>query len=247
MKLRQSVALGSIVGALGVAIASATAMAAVPIPGADGKIRACVKYEDINRYEQMRWSTKASCPSGEKLISWNQKGVKGATGPKGDTGTAGPAGPAGPAGATGPAGPAGPKGDQGDPGPVGGSDSVAKFAPVDDSAAMGDALVKVASSTLAEGNWAVNAAVRMRGANHDASVPEGVFGHCELRNGSGVIGFGDLWGAANFSGYLVMYGGAAVPVGGGEVSVWCNDGDSDSDDTVGVDGGSVMAIKVGHF
>ena len=244
MKLRQRVVLGSIVGALGAAVASATAIAAVPIPDAKGVIRACVKYEDINRYEQMRWSTKTSCPGGEKLISWNQKGAKGATGPKGDTGTAGPAGPAG---ATGPVGPAGPKGDQGDPGPGGGSDSVAKFAPVDDSVAVGDALVKVASSNLAEGNWAVNAAVRMHGANHDASVPEGVFGHCELRNGSGVIGFGDQWGSANFSGYLVMYGGAAVPTGGGEVSVWCNNGDSDSDDTVGVDGGSVMAIKVGGF
>jgi len=108
MRVRQSVVLGSIVGALGVATVAAGAIAAVPIPDAKGIIRACVKYEDINHYEQMRWITKTTCPSGEKLIAWNAKGRTGATGARGDTGDVGAAGSAGPAGPEGPAGPTGP-------------------------------------------------------------------------------------------------------------------------------------------
>jgi hypothetical protein len=80
--------LGGIVGALAMGI-TAAAYAAVPIPGADGKIRACVKYEDINKYEQMRWITKTTCPKGEKLIAWNAKGVQGPKGEKGDKGDPG--------------------------------------------------------------------------------------------------------------------------------------------------------------
>jgi len=55
-------------------IGTVAAFAAVPIPGADGKIRACVKCEDINKDEQMRWIIKTTCTKGEKLIVWNAKG-----------------------------------------------------------------------------------------------------------------------------------------------------------------------------
>ncbi len=92
MKIRQGIVLGAVVSALGIAAASVAAYAAVPIPDAKGIIRACVKYEDINRYEQMRWITKTTCPSGEKLISWNQKGRTGATGAQGEQGIQGPQG-----------------------------------------------------------------------------------------------------------------------------------------------------------
>jgi hypothetical protein len=94
MKIHRGVAVGAIVGAVAVGIGTIAAFAAVPIPGADGKIRACVKYEDINRYEQMRWITKTTCPAHEKLITWNAKGPKGDKGDKGDSVT-GPPGPAG--------------------------------------------------------------------------------------------------------------------------------------------------------
>jgi len=86
---RQGFAISAVVSALAVGIGTVSAFAAVPIPGADGKIRACVKYEDINKYEQMRWITTATCPKGEKLIAWNAKGIQG---PKGATGAAGPPG-----------------------------------------------------------------------------------------------------------------------------------------------------------
>jgi hypothetical protein len=89
MKTRRGIALGSVIGALGIIAGAAAAFSAIPIPDAKGVIRACVKYEDIDHYEQMRWSTKTTCPKSEKLISWNYKGR---TGAKGATGATGPAG-----------------------------------------------------------------------------------------------------------------------------------------------------------
>jgi hypothetical protein len=101
VNIRQGLALGAVVSALAVTIGTVSAFAAVPIPGADGKIRACVKYEDINRYEQMRWITTTTCPKGEKLITWNAKGVKGEKGDKGDTGATGAPGANGAPGSSG--------------------------------------------------------------------------------------------------------------------------------------------------
>jgi hypothetical protein len=92
MKVRQVVVLGAVVSALGIAAVTVAAYAAVPIPDAKGIIRACVKYEDINRYEQVRWITKTTCPKGEKLITWNQKGRTGPQGPQGEQGIQGPQG-----------------------------------------------------------------------------------------------------------------------------------------------------------
>lgn len=66
-----------------------------------------------------------ACPSGERLITWNQTGPQGPAGlqgPKGDVGAVGPQGPKGDTGdpgAPGPQGPQGLQGPAGDPGAVG--------------------------------------------------------------------------------------------------------------------------------
>lgn len=92
MQIRQGIVLGAVVGALAVGVGAVSAFGAVAIPGVDGKIRACVKYEDINKYEQMRWITKTTCPKGEKLITWNAKGEKGDKGDQGEPGEDGASG-----------------------------------------------------------------------------------------------------------------------------------------------------------
>jgi hypothetical protein len=76
-------------------------------------IRACVAKNGA-----IRIVAKGHCKSGERPLSWNQKGPSGQ-------------GVAGAAGAQGPQGPAGPKGDtgpQGPPGPAGNSDSTVRHA-----------------------------------------------------------------------------------------------------------------------
>jgi Collagen triple helix repeat (20 copies) len=72
-------------------------------------VRACVtkKNGDIHII-----GAKARCKRGQKLLTWNQVGVKGPSGQSAAGGT-GPRGPAGPTGATGPAGATGAKGDAG--------------------------------------------------------------------------------------------------------------------------------------
>ncbi len=75
-------------------------------------------------------SKAATCPSGQRKISFNAKGTRGArgaagpagaTGPMGGTGPAGPRGEPGPQGERGPSVPGSPgsKGEKGDPGPKG--------------------------------------------------------------------------------------------------------------------------------
>jgi hypothetical protein len=98
---------------------------------ANGSILSCMSTTDYS----LRIVDHGPCPTGETLLSWNQKGPRGATGDvgakgdpgaagaKGDTGatgSAGPAGPVGPKGDNGAAGGTGPKGNAGDPGAPGG-------------------------------------------------------------------------------------------------------------------------------
>jgi hypothetical protein len=141
------------------------AYGAASIPGADGRIRACVKFEDINKYEQMRWITKTTCPKGEKLISWNQKGPKGATGATGETGATGAQGPQGVQGETGaigpqgPAGPAGAQGPQGDPGANG--TGAVYFDERSDDYAVKDPFA-VASVTVPQGKYAVTGTINFQ-------------------------------------------------------------------------------------
>ena len=80
------------------------------IPNANGTISGCYELQtgDLVVVDE---DAGASCPSGWKILRWNQQG---AAGPAGSTG------PAGPRGAQGPAGPRGPQGERGPAGPSGG-------------------------------------------------------------------------------------------------------------------------------
>lgn len=112
--------------------------------------------------------------------------------------------------------------------------------------ALGDAFSKVASKTLPAGSWAIVAT-----ANTASSGP---FGGdivrdtvCELRNGNSFIGgardrrLTPDGGQTHAS--LSMNGGAQVPAGGGEVSLWCRyQGGSGF-----VDSGQMMMIRLDGF
>lgn len=77
---------------------------------ATGPIKAC--YHPGTATAALRVVTKAhaSCPRGDKPLTWNTVGPQGPAGPQGPQG---PAGPQGQQGTTGPQGPAGPQGSQG--------------------------------------------------------------------------------------------------------------------------------------
>ena len=107
-----------------IAVAATGAFAVAAIPSSDGTIHGCYSSKGTLRVID----EDARCKSGERAISWNEKGAKGdqgATGPKGDTGLAGSNGqngvdgPQGVAGLTGQQGLTGPKGDPGEVGPQG--------------------------------------------------------------------------------------------------------------------------------
>jgi hypothetical protein len=84
---------------------------------------------------------------------------------------------------------------------------------------------KVVGKTLPAGSYAITATaniggVMISGADADRSTS------CELRNGTGFIGGGGPDRRRTHSGEqtrisLSMNGGAQVPAGGGEVSLWC--------------------------
>jgi hypothetical protein len=191
-------------------------------------------------------ATTTKCSTKEQSLAWN---VQGPQGPKGDQGAPGVQGPAGPQG------PQGAKGDTGAQGPVG--PSTATFAGTDHQQ-LASGFVRVASKQLPAGSWAVtatvNTVVEVLG-NDDVTIRDLV---CELRNGSGFIG-----GATDrrefppddstaFTGAdpkelrrsLSMNGGAQVPSGGGEVSLWCmTQGDTDER----VTHAQMMMIQVDHF
>ena len=110
--VRPGMVLGTIVaiGAFGIAAAA--------IPSGDGTIYACF-HTTSGAVRVIDREAGATCASGEKLISWSQRGptgpagAKGPTGPAGLSGPRGATGPAGSKGATGPAGLTGPKGATG--------------------------------------------------------------------------------------------------------------------------------------
>jgi hypothetical protein len=148
------------------------------IPDSKGIIRACVKYEDINHYEQMRWITGTTCPKHEKRIAWNYKGVKGDKGGKGDTG------------ATGPQGIQGPKGDQGDPGAPGApgapgpAGSSTGYAASDHKSIDANPdFVEIVKKTVPDGAYLINAAAWV--INGDSDDPADFI--CQLKvNGSAI-------------------------------------------------------------
>jgi len=127
--------------------------------------------------------------------------------------------PRGQRGARGPAGPVGPAGSS--------ATSTATFASIK-GVDLGDSGIrKVLSKNLPAGSWAVVATVNasFNTGRTDRSPSELV---CELRNGTVSIGGAtDRVDPVNLDGRwigkrsLSMNGGAQVPEGGGEVSVWC--------------------------
>ena len=189
----------------------------------------------------------ATCPSNWARISWNNMGPPG---PKGDTGATGPTGPVGPQGPTGPGGPAGPTGAPGAPGAPGGL-SRATFAltPAGVPLADGEVLVKVLAKTLPEGSWAVFGLINLSQINGSFSGSDLITDvSCELHSGNFLIGGGtsrefvnaDDTGKRSFS----IFGGALVPIGGGEVSVWCRSQNGRNDT---VDNALMMAVTLGGF
>lgn len=268
MKIRQGTVFGVGVGLLVATLGGAAAFAASPaIPGADGIIRVCVESKDVGHYNDLRFLLNGYkwCKSGEKQIAWNYKGRTGATGAKGATGAQGlpgekgdkgdPGAPGQPGqqGQQGEKGEKGEKGDKGDPGPPGpgGGTSVAKFASLR-AVSAGDEIVTAGEMDLATGSWAVQASVQVRldsGGDNAISL-------CELRHGTGVIGFGrfslhDRGDRPGISGSstIALNGGALVPAGGGDVSVGCRIVDSrpGSGNRIFVEGGQMMAIHVDGF
>ena len=112
----------AVVAASAVALAAGAGVAVAAIPDSStGVYTACARIAD-GGLRVIDAQIGQKCNSGERTLTWNQKGPAGPQGPAGPAGPAGPqgpAGPAGPAGPTGPTGPVGPQGDQGDPGPAG--------------------------------------------------------------------------------------------------------------------------------
>jgi hypothetical protein len=125
------------------------------------------------------------------------------------------------------AGPAGPKGDigsRGPNGPPGISTTTFAFAPPEGVNISGGTFEKVASKNLPAGSWAIVATANTDAGGYGAgdAITDAV---CELRNGFNFIG-----GATDrrvvrlpntVKRTLSMNGGAQVPAGGGEVSLWC--------------------------
>jgi hypothetical protein len=84
--------------------------------------------------------------------------------------------------------------------------------------------VRVAAKSLPAGSWAIAATVNTTAMPGDGSAGNADL-VCELRNGNNFIGgatdrrFVEAGSIARRS--LAMNGGAQVPAGGGEVSLWC--------------------------
>lgn len=241
--------------AVGVMAAVGVAYSAIP---SDGVISGC--YTKSGGTLRVIDATTGTCSSKETSLAWNVQGPKGDSGPqgpKGDSGPQGPkgeTGPQGPKGDTGPQGPAGApgadgadgaQGPKGEPGPQGAPGiSTARFAAGTDVRVAGDVFVRIATKILPPGSWAITASVSTFLV---PGLDEGGNGTlaCELRNSDGFIGgaedrrFFEDGEIANRS--ISMNGGAQVPAGGAEVSLWCK---SQMKELVS---GQMMMLQVGGF
>jgi hypothetical protein len=250
-------------GALVVLLAS-TAVSFAAIPGTDGVISACYN-SSSNPSGQLRvidTQRGDKCAKNERPLTFNQTGPQGPAGPigpagpqgptgaTGPTGLTGPVGPAGPTGATGATGaqgpigltgPAGPQGLQGPAGPSGTTTVTFAVTPGPQLLPVRSVLIKYLAKTLPAGNWAI--AVTANFSSFDVIDPVEATTRCELRNGDDVIGFAADRRLVKVSYVsLAMNGGAAVPAGGGEVSLWC-----DSQYPGYLDHAQMMFIEVGSF
>jgi hypothetical protein len=219
------------------------------IPAADGVISACYKpgTGDVRGVE-----AGASCKFTDskviwKALSWNVQGIQGPAGPSGPQGVAGPQGPQGvpgAAGAQGATGPAGPSGAAGVSTITFAGDVL--FTGRFFDGGQGDVLRKIVAKNVPAGSWGVVATVNTWvecGGFCGATISDV---YCELRNGSGFIG-GAHDRRTNTQNQdirrsLTMEGGAQVPSGGGEVSVWCSGNWADK-----VTGALMMMIQTGGF
>lgn len=224
------------IAALAATLATTAGVAYAAIPGGDGQVKGCYALTSgiLLGIPHSKGDTRIvdeaeSCRSYEKAIKWSQVGPKGDRGPqgiqgiKGDTGAQGVPGLQGPKGDTGAQGLPGPKGDTGAQGAPG--ISRATFAGGGFSLPA-NVRTKVLSKILPAGTWAIVATANI-------TVGGGAFGggdlelseDCQLRSGDSIIGgAGDrrqVPVGTNFAATLSMNGGAHVPAGGGEVSLWC--------------------------
>lgn len=222
------------------------------IPNSGGVIHGCYKDNPSEDLRVIDTDKGEACKNGEKALSFNQTGP---TGPTGDTGPAGSEGDTGPVGPAGPEGPQGPKGDtgpQGDIGPQGPkgdpgtpANSTVTFANALEVSDLDDDFKRVLSKRLPAGSWAIVATADLEAGLGNFGGDRITSASCQLRNGSGVIGFAtdrrvvpeDDVAARSLS----LNGGAAVPAGGGEVSLWCN---AQLDDDVL--GAQVMIMQFGE-
>jgi len=220
---------GSIATVVLVALLASVGVAYAAIPSADGVIHACYNASSnpSGSVRVIDTEAGAKCAKNEKPLSFNQ------------TGPAGPQGPAGPAGPTGLTGP------QGEPGPAGVSTATFAFTTV--HVALPEAFTKVVAKNLPAGSWAIVATVNtsafgpISGGDNIRDV------NCELRNGADFIGGATDRRAIPVDDHvyrsLSMNGGAQVPAGGGEVSLWCNS----QGGTETVQHAQMMMIQVGGF
>jgi hypothetical protein len=168
-------------------------------------------------------ATTSSCSNKETSLNWN---VQGPQGPKGDPGVNGTNGTNGidgtdgadgADGAPGPAGPAGPAGI-----------STATFADTSGSSGLmvsGTSFVQIAGKILPEGSWVVFATVNTIVGERAGGTALITDATCELRSGAAYIG-----GATDRRSVpdhdivkrsLSITGGAQIPAGGREISIWC--------------------------
>jgi hypothetical protein len=233
-----TVALVALLASVGVVYAA--------IPGAGGVISACYN-TNSNPSGMLRVidvEAGMKCSKNERLLTFNQTGPQGPIGPAGPVGPIGPVGPTGPVGPQGPAGPAGPQGPAGL--------STATFALTTAQADVNENLTKVLSKNLPAGNWVLNASANISiadnrfepivGSNDDIAVTS----RCELRSGANVIGSAHDRRVLLTDGFVLlslsMNGGAAIPEGGGEVSLWCA-----GQLLTNVNQAQMMIIQVGGF
>jgi hypothetical protein len=158
---------------------------------------------------------------------------------------------AGPAGPPGQAGPKGDKGDRGDTGRAGAPGfSTATFVfttnPVGLRPWGDEAFNRVLSKFLPGGSWAIAATANLTAGGSAGPIDKITDASCQLRNGSNVIGGATdrrlIPSQDKVKRSLSMNGGAFVPPGGGEVSLWCNTQWSDN-----VEQAQMMMIQVNGF
>jgi len=236
-------------------IAAIVALSAVPIrasvPGPNGVIYACYETNhsgDLDERTLRVIDSTQSCKKDETLLLWNQIGPIGPIGPMGPQGPQGVPGPPGTPGAPGSPGAAGPAGPAG---PAGISQATVFFNttnstwdafytgynnPVPSYLFGGPNLEQVASKSLPEGNWVLNAYAWLAGIAGDTAPVAGA--SCALKDASNnVLGYADTFFTGTFfaatgpSGTftewigdttLSLNGTYAVPAGGAAVSLWCS-------------------------